>query len=291
VADDVTVLLDHLQVERCLVAGWSGGGPHALATGALLPSRVLGVLSIASVVPDGLADLELTAGMGEQNVEEFELARQGEEALRPLLEREATGLAHADAAGLIEGLGTLLPSRVLGVLSIASDVPDGLADLELTAGMGEQNVEEFELARHGEEALRPLLEREATGLAHADAAGIIEGLGTLLPDVDRQVLTAEVGEDMAAGFAEALRTGVDGWLDDDLAFARPWGFELDQLSVPVFLWQGSEDLRVPFAHGQWLARNVPGATAHLEQGQGHLSIAVGSLDRMLDELVTTMPRR
>jgi pimeloyl-ACP methyl ester carboxylesterase len=219
VADDVTVLLDHLQVERCLVAGWSGGGPHALATGALLPSRVLGVLSIASVVPDGLADLELTAGMGEQN------------------------------------------------------------------------VEEFELARHGEEALRPLLEREATGLAHADAAGLIEGLGTLLPDVDRQVLTAEVGEDMASGFAEALRTGVDGWLDDDLAFARPWGFELDQLSVPVFLWQGSEDLMVPFAHGQWLARNVPGATAHLEQGQGHLSIAVGSLDSMLDELVTTLPHR
>jgi pimeloyl-ACP methyl ester carboxylesterase len=218
VADDVAVLLDHLQVERCLVAGWSGGGPHALATGTLLPSRVLGVLSIASVVPDGLADLELTAGMGEQNVEEFELARQGEEALRPLLEREATGLAHADAAGLIEGLGTLLP------------------------------------------------------------------------DVDRQVLTAEVGEDMAASFAEGLRTGVDGWLDDDLAFARPWGFELDQLSVPVFLWQGSEDLMVPFAHGQWLAGNVPGATVHLEQGQGHLSIGVGSIDRMLDELVTVLPR-
>jgi pimeloyl-ACP methyl ester carboxylesterase len=184
----------------------------------------------------------------------------------------------------------LLPSRVLGVLSIASVVPDGLADLELTAGMGEQNVEEFELARQGEEALRPLLEREATGLAHADAAGLIEGLGTLLPDVDRQVLTAEVGEDMAASFAEGLRTGVDGWLDDDLAFARPWGFELDQLGVPVFLWQGSEDLMVPFAHGQWLAGNVPGATVHLEQGQGHLSIGVGSIDRMLDELVTVLPR-
>jgi pimeloyl-ACP methyl ester carboxylesterase len=219
VAEDVTVLLDHLRVERCLVAGWSGGGPHALATGALLPSRVLGVLSIASVVPDGLADLELTAGMGEQNVEEFELARQGEEALRPLLEREATGLAHADVAGLIEGLETLLP------------------------------------------------------------------------DVDREVLTAEVGEDMVASFAEGLRTGVDGWLDDDLAFARPWGFELEQLSVPVFLWQGSEDLMVPFAHGQWLSRNVPGATAHLEQGEGHLSIGVGAVDRMLDELVMTLPRR
>lgn len=30
---------------------------------------------------------------------------------------------------------------------------------------------------------------------------------------------------------------------------------------------------------------VPGVSAHLEQGQGHLSIALGSLDRMLDELI------
>jgi pimeloyl-ACP methyl ester carboxylesterase len=218
VAQDVTLVLDHLQVDRCLVAGWSGGGPHALATGALLANRVAGVLSIASIAPDGLPDLDLTAGMGEENVEEFGLARQGEEALRPLLERMAVDLAHADAAGLVEGLGTLLPAA------------------------------------------------------------------------DRAVLTAEVGEDMVASFAEGLRTGVDGWLDDDLAFVRPWGFELAQLAVPVFVWQGSEDLMVPFAHGQWLASVVPGATSHLEEGEGHLSIVVGAIDRMLDELVTVLPR-
>lgn len=218
VAPDVAFVLDHLRVDRCLVAGWSGGGPHALATGALLADRVAGVLSIAGIVPDGLADLELTAGMGAGNVEEFGLARQGESALRPLLESHAPELAQADAEGLVEGLGTLLPA------------------------------------------------------------------------VDRAVLTAEVGEDMAASFAEGLRTGVDGWLDDDLAFVQPWGFELSQLAVPVFVWQGSEDLMVPFAHGQWLASRIPGATSHLEQGEGHLSIGVGAMDGMLDELVTVLPR-
>jgi pimeloyl-ACP methyl ester carboxylesterase len=218
VAQDVAVVLDHLQVDRCLVAGWSGGGPHALATGALLADRVAGVLSIAGIVPDGLPDLDLTTGMGEENIEEFGLARQGEAALRPLLEGMAVELAHADAAGLVEGLGTLLPA------------------------------------------------------------------------VDRAVLTADVGKDMAASFAEGLRTGVDGWVDDDLAFAQHWGFELSQLTVPVFVWQGSDDLMVPFAHGQWLASRVPGVTSHLEQGQGHLSIVVGAIDRMLDELVRVLPR-
>jgi pimeloyl-ACP methyl ester carboxylesterase len=214
--DDVTAVLDHLGVDRCLVAGWSGGGPHALATAARLPDRVAGVLSIAGVGPSDAEDLVFTAGMGEQNLEEFGLARQGEEALRPFLVQEASGLREADAAALVSELSTLLPL------------------------------------------------------------------------VDRAVLTDEYGEDLARNFAEALRVGVEGWVDDDLAFDRSWGFDLAELTVPTFLWQGSEDLMVPFAHGRWLAGQIPGVTAHLEQGEGHLSLAVGSLDRMLDELVRTL---
>jgi len=44
---------------------------------------------------------------------------------------------------------------------------------------------------------------------------------------------------------------------------------------------------VPFAHGRWLADHLPGATVHLEDGEGHLSIAVGAFDRMIDEMVAT----
>jgi pimeloyl-ACP methyl ester carboxylesterase len=57
--------------------------------------------------------------------------------------------------------------------------------------------------------------------------------------------------------------------------------------VPTYLWQGSDDLMVPFAHGRWLAERVPGVIAHLEQGEGHLSIGIGALDRMLDELTAS----
>ncbi|MDP9093256.1 MAG: alpha/beta hydrolase [Actinomycetota bacterium] len=212
VAADMREVLDSLGVERCFVAGWSGGGPHALATGARLGERVLGVLAIASVAP------------------------------------------------------------------YAAD------GLDWMAGMGEQNVEEFGLARTGESALRPYLEAERESLKDVDAAGVITGLSTLLPDVDRAALTDEFGADMAANLRGGVAS-VDGWVDDDIAFAKPWGFELDELSVPTFLWQGSEDLMVPFAHGKWLSEHLAGARVHLEQGEGHLSVAVGALDRMLDELV------
>ena len=64
-----------------------------------MPERVAGVLWIASVAPDGLPDLELTAGMGEDNIQEFGLARKGEAALRPLLERRRSGCGRSMPAG------------------------------------------------------------------------------------------------------------------------------------------------------------------------------------------------
>ena len=110
-------------------------------------------------------------------------------------------------------------------------------------------------------------------------------MATLLPDVDRAVVTAEFGEDLAASFHEALRVGVDGWLEDDLALVKPWGFDLDDVQVPVAVWQGSADLMVPCAHGVWLADRLPHSVVHLEHGEGHLSLALGAIDEMLDELL------
>ena len=218
-ADDVAALLDALGAERCLVAGWSGGGPHALASGARLGSRVAGVLCIAGVGPAVL---------------------------------------------------------------------DGVPGLDFLAGMGEQNLDEFAAARAGEGSLRAYLEREATGLGDVQAEGIVAEMASLLPEVDRAVLTSEYGEDLAEAFRESVRTGVDGWLDDDLAFVRPWGFDVGEVDVPTFVWQGEEDLMVPFAHGRWLAEHLPRVTPHLLPGEGHLSVALGSLDAMLDELVATL---
>src|SRR5438034_7028956 len=81
-AADLDAVCDALDVEHLAVWGISGGGPHALAAAALLPARVVAAASLASVAPYDAEGLDFFAGMGEQNVEEFGVIFQGEEAHR-----------------------------------------------------------------------------------------------------------------------------------------------------------------------------------------------------------------
>ena len=64
---------------------------------------------------------------------------------------------------------------------------------------------------------------------------------------------------LAHNFAEALRDSADGWIDDALAFCAPWGFNLADITVPVLLWHGENDMFSPVAHARWLADQIPHA--------------------------------
>ena len=105
---DVAAVCDALGVERCFVAGTSGGGPHALAAAALLPELIAAVAVLASVAPFDGDGLDFYAGMGEQNVEEFRAAVDGEEALRAVVERQRTELLASTPGRLVEAWHTLL---------------------------------------------------------------------------------------------------------------------------------------------------------------------------------------
>ena len=88
--------------------------------------------------------------------------------------------------------------------------------------MGKDNVAEFGAALEGDDALHAFLARRYPELKDVTPEGIIESLRSLLPSIDRAALTDEFGEDMAASFRKALRVGIDGWFDDDMAFVRSW---------------------------------------------------------------------
>jgi pimeloyl-ACP methyl ester carboxylesterase len=124
---------------------------------------------------------------------------------------------------------------------------------------------------------------EALGAVKPDE--IVSELQSLISEVDEAEVTGALGELMATSFHRAFRAGPWGWFDDDLAFVRPWGFELSSIGVPVSVWQGQQDLMVPFAHGQWLIEHVPTARSRLRPEHGHLSLAVGSIGEIFDDLL------
>jgi len=84
--------------------------------------------------------------------------------------------------------------------------------------------------------------------------------------------------------ASAIRSGLavsfDGWVDDDVAFTKPWGFELATITKPVKIWQGDQDYMVPHSHSHWLKKHIPTAELTFIPGQGHVTLLVDYTDKV-----------
>ena len=177
-----------------------------------------------------------------------------------------------------------LPDLVRSAATLAGVAPwdaDGLAWLD---GMAQENLDEFGAALEGAEALLGFLGPIVAARVDVTAETVAAGLGGLLTDVDAAALTGEFADFLARTERAAVSSGPWGWLDDDLAFARDWGFALEEVTIPVTGWQGLHDAMVPPAHGEWLAEHVPGARRRILPDEGHLSL-VARFDDVLDDLL------
>jgi pimeloyl-ACP methyl ester carboxylesterase len=178
----------------------------------------------------------------------------------------------------------LLPQRVIAASTIAGVAPYGAKNLDWEAGQDKETVEKIHAAINDPAKLQSLLEREEPTFAHVTGGQIIAALGNL-PDVDKAVLGGQVGDFLAENIRESFKNGIWGIYDENIALSHDWGFDLSQIKVSVTVWQGTKDEMVPFAHGQWLANNVPNAHARLLPDQAHLSLVFGYFDKVLDNLI------
>jgi len=164
-------------------------------------------------------------------------------------------------------VAALLGERVIRAACVVGLAPFDALGEEWFTGMDPENVREYGWAREGEERLAAELEREDQRLRQqvaADPAEILDNFG--LPESDKQVLgRQDVAEMMREAIIEQSRNGVWGWVDDDLAFVSPWGFDPATIAVPVQVWYGTQDVLVPPRHGEWIASTVPGAVVRLNE--------------------------
>lgn len=89
--------------------------------------------------------------------------------------------------------------------------------------------------------------------------------------------------DLALDAQASHHHGPAGAIDDDLAFVRPWGFSLDDCTVPVVLVQGEQDRVIPVRHAHAIAALLPAATAVIHPHEGHVSI-LRALDAQLRDI-------
>jgi pimeloyl-ACP methyl ester carboxylesterase len=180
----------------------------------------------------------------------------------------------------------LAPNRFRAALVAAGVAPYDAEGLDFLEGMGEANVIEFTATLEGEATLRPLLEEQASAFRVGTVADVVSSWQTMLPAVDQAVLSGELADDFMASLQHGLASTVEGWIDDDIAFTSPWGFDLGDVRIPTTLWHGGEDLMVPFSHGEWLSEHIPNARVHLDPNEGHMSVRVARMPAMLDELLS-----
>ena len=197
---DISAILDSLNISRFISIGWSGGGPHALAT--------------------------------------------------------------------------TCDYRNFGAICLAGVGAYGAADLNFLEGMGQENHDEFGAALLGDKSITDWLMEFASNLQSVTGAEVLEAFGSLIGKADKAVLQDGYADEMAQVMRKGLALGFTGWVDDDLAFVKEWGFKLSAISKPVFLWQGDDDLMVPHAHSLWLEKNIPTAVLRSIPAQGHISIGI-----------------
>jgi len=160
----------------------------------------------------------------------------------------------------------LLPERVLGVLCVSGLAPFGAEGLDWFAGMAPGGTADLRAAAAGRAALEQHLASSGGGMEQftpADMAAL-EGPWSWLPAV--------------AG--KALRGGLGGMVDDDLAYVSPWGFDPAQVGVPVLLLHGGRDRVAPPSHAQWLARHIRPAELWLRPDDGHISVLSSAVPAM-----------
>jgi pimeloyl-ACP methyl ester carboxylesterase len=184
-------------------------------------------------------------------------------------------------------VGARLPERVIRVACDVGVAPYEADDIDWLDGMDAANVREFKWALAGEDTLRPELEKQAEqaiAKVEADPTALL-GEFELSPSDLAVLQDPRVQQRLRATTREAFANGVSGWVDDDLAFTVPWGFDVSELEVPVEIRYGATDVLVPAAHGAWLAAHVPNAIVTVDDTGGHLSNPDEGLEQ-LRELVT-----
>ena len=153
-----------------------------------------------------------------------------------------------------------------------------------TSGMMLSNRVLFRYARFFPPLLRLVIFMMVQQLSSKSANGLkkfIEGL----PEPDRLVLSKTDSQGFVlASAVEGVRQGSGPLLDEIGIYSKFWGFKLEDLRVPVSLFQGEVDIDVPTSMARYQAKMIPSCELNLYPDDGHFSLLVNHIDEIIASL-------
>jgi pimeloyl-ACP methyl ester carboxylesterase len=111
--------------------------------------------------------------------------------------------------------------------------------------------------------------------------------GESLPEADRRVLSSPITSDiLIESMLEAFNSGTIGPVWDARLLAKPWGFNPEEIKIPVQLWHGELDRNAPPVIARRLADRIPNCQAKFISYEGHFSLWLNHIEEIIDNLVS-----
>ena len=85
----------------------------------------------------------------------------------------------------------------------------------------------------------------------------------------------------------AWRTSALGVIADAEIYARPWGFRLEEVGIPVRMWHGSKDRTFSYRLAEQLSGRLPNCQLRLVRDAGHYSLPIRHMAEILGDLMSS----
>jgi pimeloyl-ACP methyl ester carboxylesterase len=284
------------RVVEVLLAGHAGGSPLLLHHGtpmAAAPQPAFDRAAVAGgfrVISFSRPGYGASSGLPSRQV--ADVAGDAREVL------DALGVRRFVTAGLAGGgpyalaCAALMPDRCAGAAALGCVAPFDAAGLDWFAGMSDERVEEIEIAVRDAPRYGEMLGAQVDRLLDATSPDqLAAAMAGRLADPDRRAIRRRLAAGMFATMQLAFLGGAGGWLADELAMLRPWGFDPEKVRAPLTFWHGGADCTAPLSHGRWLADRVPGATCRIVFDEGHWSLPAAVAGAAVETLASFAERQ